>query len=1193
MSRGEIPAGFLADGFHSGFLMADSFVHLHVHTEYSLLDGACRIKDLVGQAARLGMPALAITDHGNLFGAIEFYQACRKAGIKPLIGCEVYMAPGDRMDRTPTANGKDPNHHFLLLARNLTGYRNLLKLVSAAHLESHYFKPRIDRALLARYREGLIGTSACLKSDIATALRQGRERDAGRLIGEYREIFEKDCFFLEVHHHGLEEESRVREAYRGFSRQMGIPLVAANDVHYVRAEDARAHEILLCIQTGAKLTDEKRMRYPCNEFYLKDAAAMRALFADLPEACDQTLAIAEMCDLQLEFGRNNYPAYPPPEGKTREQYLRELCAEGMRRRYGQRAEDPELVQRLEYELGVIERMGFVSYFLITWDFIHYAKTNGIPVGPGRGSAAGSLVAYVLGITELCPIRYKLLFERFLNPERVSPPDVDVDFCQSRREEVIQYVQRKYGERSVAQIVTFGTLGAKMAVRDVARVMGLSFGEASRIADQIPKDPKITIEKALEANPEFRRMFEEDEQAREVIETARKLEGMVRQTGMHAAGVVIAEGDLTDSIPLTRDESGSVLTQFEMEPLTELGMLKMDFLGLKTLTVIQDCFDFIEQSTGKKLRTEDIPQDDRRTFDLLNKAQNIGVFQVESPGMRRTCLSFNIESIDDIIALIALYRPGPMDLIPDYIRRKKGLEKFDYLHPLLEQVSAETYGILIYQEQVMAAAQVLAGYSLGDADLLRRAMGKKKPEEMEKQRARFIQGCADKNQIPRKLAEEIFALLEKFAGYGFNKSHSAAYGLISYHTAYLKANYPVEFMAALLCNELDNTDKIALFVDEAHNMGIKILPPSVNESGLKFTVRDRTIRYGLAAIKNVGSSAAEAIVAGRKEGPYVSMADFCRRVEFRAINRKTIESLVKAGAFDGLGANRATLMAEIEQGLSEASSLARDRESGQAMLLDLGATSSRVREGAPGAAALPEWPMRERLQYEKELLGFYITGHPADEFEQDLRAFRGVSLAEIEEEPDGSVLTVSGLVMSKEVRLSKKDQRPWAVVQIEDRTGRMEILVWSDDYQKIGNDLLEGQPVVVCGPLERRDDDRPRLMPQVVLTLEEALRTQVRDVFVFLPRESCREEVFRRIAEVVVRHRGDRPLCLIVPGPRRGQAILEAGEKFRVACSAELLRELREVMGQPDLVRVRANEITVKPRKRFPSRRGGSPRMARA
>lgn len=1167
--------------------MSAPFVHLHVHTEYSLLDGACRVKDLVGQAAKFGMPALALTDHGNLYGAIEFYQACSKAGIKPIIGCEVYMAPGDRMDRTPNPNGRDPNFHFLLLAKNLAGYRNLLKLVSAAHLESHYFKPRIDKALLAKHREGLIGTSACLKSDIAQAVLQGRMKDAEALVDDYKQILEPGCFYLEVHNHGLDLEAQVREAYRTFSKSSGIPLVAANDVHYVKHEDARAHEILLCIQTGAKLTDEKRMRYPSDEFYLKDGDAMRELFADMPEACENTLAVAEQCDLKLEFGKNNYPAYPAPEGKSREGYLRELCREGMVRRYGDRAEDPELVQRLDFELGVIERMGFVSYFLITWDFIHYAKQNGIPVGPGRGSAAGSLVAYVLGITELCPIRYKLLFERFLNPERISPPDVDVDFCQTRREEVIQYVRKKYGDRSVAQIVTFGTMGAKMAIRDVARVMGLSFGDASRIADQIPKDPKITIGKAMEASQDFKRMYDEDEQAHEVIDTALKLEGMVRQTGMHAAGVVIAEGDLTDSLPLTMDDSGSVLTQFEMEPLTELGMLKMDFLGLKTLTVIQDCFDFIEQSTGKRMSTDDLPLDDPKTYELLNKAQNIGVFQVESPGMRRTCLGFHIQTVDDIIALIALYRPGPMDLIPDYIKRKKGEATFKYLHPLLEKVSGDTYGIMIYQEQVMAAAQVLAGYSLGDADLLRRAMGKKKAEEMEKQKARFVQGCAEVNQIPRKLSEEIFALLEKFAGYGFNKSHSAAYGLISYHTAFLKANYPVEFMAALLCNELDNTDKIALFVDEAKTMGLEILPPSVNESGLKFTVSPGKIRYGLAAIKNVGEGAARAVIEGRKSGPYLSMADFCRRVEFRAINKKTIESLVKSGAFDGLGPNRATLMFEIDASLAAASSLARDRESGQGSLLDMlgdepaPATGSknRVREDVR-----PDWPMKERLQYEKELLGFYVTGHPVDEYEEDLRSFRGNPAGELDEEIHDSVVRLAGLVVSREVRLSKKDGRPWAVVQLEDRTGRVEMMLWSENYQKFGPLLEEESPVIVIGHMDRREEDKAKVIPAQIFSLEDAASSLVRDVYVCLDRDQCRPDIYQSLIELVKRdeNKGDVPLCLIIPGPKGGQAVLEAGSSIRLRPTLALLRALRAIAGNGK-VRLRTKEITLPARRRFPAR----------
>ncbi len=1177
---GNLSIGRTGVGVTISGMAGSNFVHLHVHSEYSLLDGACRVKDLVAAAREFGMPALALSDHGNMFGAVEFYQAARDAGIKPIIGCEAYLAAGDRFDRSA---GKDDSSHFQLLARSEEGYRNLLKMVSTSHLDSFYYKPRIDKKLLAEHSGGLIGTSACLKGEIAQAVLQNRMKDAERSIAEFREIFGPDNFYLEIHNHGLDDQARVRAAYAGLSKKLGVPLVAANDVHYVRREHAKAHDILLCIQTGARLTDEKRMRYPAEEFYLKSAEEMAALFAEFPEALENTLRIAQACDLEIELGKDKYPAYPAPEGKTREAYLRELSETGMTHRYGARAEDPDLRARLDYELGVLEKMGFVSYFLIVWDFIHYAKQNGIPVGPGRGSAAGSLVAYVLGITDLDPVRYGLIFERFLNPERVSPPDIDVDFCQTRRGEVIQYVRKKYGDRSVAQIVTFGTLGAKMAIRDVARVVGLSFGEASRIADLIPKDPKITIGKAMADSPDFKRLYEEDNQAREVIDQALQLEGMVRQTGTHAAGVVIADGDLTDHIPLTKDDHDNIITQYEMEPLGNVGMLKMDFLGLKTLTVIHDCLGFIEQTTGQRLDPLQFPLEDAKTFDLLNQARNIGVFQVESGGMRRTCLDFDIRSIDDIIALIALYRPGPMDLIPDYIKCKKGLEKVTYKHPLLEEISSDTYGFLIYQEQVMKAAQVLAGYSLGEADLLRRAMGKKKASEMQQQRERFIQGCAQFNQIPAPLASDIFDLLEKFAGYGFNKSHSAAYGLISYQTAYLKANYPVEFMAGLLSNELDNTDKIALFVDEAQNMGIKILPPCVNHSDLRFTVAPGTIRYGLAAIKNVGEGASRAVVEGRADAPYESLEDFCRRVEFRAINKKTVEALIKAGAFDAIEPNRATAMARLDTAMAQASSIARDRDSGQAMLLD-------IMDGLPPAAPpltseesqVPDWPTAERLGYEKELLGFYVTGHPVDEFEDELRSFRSHLLGDLEEEPNEAVIRAAGLVVGKDVR-STKDGKPWARVQLEDRTGRIEFIVWSDMYQKHGAELADGVPLVVIGHLDRQQEDRPKLIARQIHTLDEACRLLIRDIYVFLKREQCRPEVFDGLRRISTEHGGEAPLCLVIPGPERGSAIIETGERFRLRASLEVLRALREISGTGQ-VRLRLKDIHIAaPRRRYPPR----------
>jgi DNA polymerase III subunit alpha len=987
-----------------------------------------------------------------------------------------------------------------------------------------------------------------------------------------------------IHNHGLEIEEQIREFYKKLSKQSGVPLVAANDVHYVAKNHARAHEILLCIQTGAKLSDEKRMRYPADEFYLKSPEDMALLFKDVPEALANTVEIAGRCDLKLTFGENKYPAYPAPVGKSREAYLREICEEGMTRCYEEKAQEPELRERLEFELGVLEKMGFTSYFLIVWDFIHYAKKNGIPVGPGRGSAAGSIVAYVMGITDLDPIRYKLLFERFLNPERISPPDIDVDFCQNRRGEVIQYVKDKYGERSVAQIVTYGTFGAKMAIRDVARVMGLSFGEASRIADMIPKDPKITIKTGMEANPDMKKLYDEDEQAREVIDTALTLEGMVRQTGTHAAGVVIGDRDLTEYIPLTRDDHGNVITQYEMDPLGSIGMLKMDFLGLKTLTVIQDALRLIQESTGDVIDVLKLPMEDAKTFQLLNRAQNIGVFQVESPGMRRTCLGFNIESIDDIIALIALYRPGPMDLIPEYIKRKKGEVKFEYEHPLLEQVSSDTYGIMIYQEQVMAAARVLAGYSLGEADLLRRAMGKKKLEEMNKQRAAFIEGCEKVNQIPPKKAGEIFDLLEKFAGYGFNKSHSAAYGLISYQTAYLKANYPVQFMAALLSNELDNTDKIALFVDEAKQMGVKILPPSVNHSELTFSVGPQEIRYGLAAIKNVGEGAARAIVAARQAGgAFESLDDFCQRVEFKSINRKTIESLVRAGAFDEVGKNRAQIFSQIERALSQAASLARDKESGQGMLLMEGPpTAQGQKKLAVKELDLDDWPTRQRLDGEKELLGFYVTGHPVDEYEKDLRAFRNLELGEAGEEAHDTPVRIAGVICSKEVRLTK-DQRPYARVMVEDRTGRIEVTLFNELYQKVGNQLEVGAPMVIAGFIDRSMEDQAKMLAQVITPLEDACETLIREIYVCLERSDCGRGRLDELCALALAHRGAKPLCLQIPGEKGGWAVIEAAEEFAVQSSLIFLQILRQTFG-PNTIRLRAKPMPeMQRRKSYPKK----------
>src|ERR1041385_8139388 len=805
---------------------ADSFVHLHLHTEYSLLDGAVRMKQLMEKAAVLGMPAVAITDHGNLHGAIEFYQAATAAGIKPIIGVEAYIAPGSIKDR-PNSQ-RDAAHHFTLLARNEAGYRNLVRLMSTAHLEGMHYRPRIDKELRAAHSEGLIGMSACLKGEINLAIQGDQLEKARASAATYRDILGAENFFLEMHDHGLEAQRKCNQVLPAIAREFGLGLVAANDVHFLERSHHEAHDVMICIGTGKMVHDEKRMRYT-PELYFKSADEMRALFPDHPEAITNSLAIAERIDLKLEFGVSKYPEYPVPEGKTREAYLRELCYKGLHDRYGERAgTDSELIKRLDYEVDILERTGFVSYFLIVWDFIHFAKQRGIPVGPGRGSAAGSLVAYVLGITDIDPLQFGLIFERFLNPERVSPPDIDVDFCKDRRGEVLEYVRQKYGERRVSQIVNFNKMNAKSAVRDVGRVIGLSYGEADRLARMIPSGPgqqNISLTDSALANPELRRAIETEPATRQLWDHALLLEGRSRNFGVHAAGIVIGDRDLSEYVPLRRDpKEKEVITQYPMGPLNDLGLLKMDFLGLRTLTVLHDAEELIRKRVPD-FSLAQVPLDNPATFALLNRAETIGIFQLEG-GMTGFCKQFDFKSIDDIIALSALYRPGPMDLIPDYIKRKKGLAKIRYEHPLHEEVCADTYGVMIYQEQVMAAASRLAGYSLGQADLLRRAMGKKDKEKMAKERANFIEGWARENKSSGKKSNAIFDLLEKFAGYGFNKSHSAAYGVISYQTAYLKARYPVEFMAGLLSNEINNTDKISTFVGECKRMGIPILPPNV-------------------------------------------------------------------------------------------------------------------------------------------------------------------------------------------------------------------------------------------------------------------------------------------------------------------------------------------------------------------------------
>src|SRR3989442_1264377 len=910
----------------------DSFVHLHLQSECWWIEEGLQGKAERKGAAEHELSAVAITDHGNLFGAIEFYQEAQHAEVKPIIGCEAYVAPGSHKDRP--GSRRDAAYHFTLLARDETGYRNLVKLITAAHLDGFHYAPRIDKELLSAHAAGLIGLSGCLAGEINSAIQANNLEKAKQSAAQYRDILGPENFFMEMHDHGMEEQRLCNRVLPQIARDIGVGLVAANDVHFLRRSDHDAHDVMLCIGTGKMVQDENRMRY-VPELYFKPPAEMHEIFREFPEAITNTLEIGERCLVDLEFGRSKYPEYPVPAGKTREGYLRELCYQGLRERYGERATtDAELLKRLDYELGVLEKTGFVSYLLIVWDFIHFAKERGIPVGPGRGSAAGSMVAYVLGITDIDPLQYGLIFERFLNPDRVSPPDIDVDFCEARRGEVLEYVRQKYGERRVAQIITFGKLKAKSVVRDVGRVMGWSYRDADRIAKMIPNELNITLDSAVEKNPELKRAVATEPATRQLFDYAKVLEGLSRNAGVHAAGVVIADRDLSDYIPLCRDVKGNdVISQYPMGPLNDLGLLKMDFLGLKTLTVIEDTLALIHKREPN-FSPKNIPLDDSAAFALYNRGETIGLFQMESGGMTSLSKQLDVKKLDDIIALIALYRPGPMELIPEYVKAKKGITPIKYLHPLLEDICADTYGVMIYQEQVMAAASKLAGYSLAQADLLRRAMGKKDKEKMAKERRNFIEGCARTNKISEKKANAIFDLLEKFAGYGFNKSHSAAYGVISYQTAYLKAHYPVEFMAGLLSNEINNTEKISVFVGECKRMRISILPPDINKSGLKFmpemweglqrpdsrgTKAAPTlppIRYGLAAIKHFGETAMEAVIRDREQrGEFCSLYDFFTRLDSRLANRKMLESLIKAGAFDFLCRDRAALYSCIDGAVS--------------------------------------------------------------------------------------------------------------------------------------------------------------------------------------------------------------------------------------------------------------------------------------
>ena len=1069
-----------------------NFVHLHVHSDYSLLDGACRIDRLMDRAVALGMPALALTDHGNLFGAIDFYNTAKSKGIKPLVGCELYLVETSRLEKHGRSDDDGKSiFHLGLLAKNLTGYQNLLKLVSDAHLKGFYYKPRTDLDTLAKYAPGLIGFTGCLASLVPQHLLHDREDEARKACARFVDIFGRENYFVEIQDHGIPEQRKIIPGLLKLAEEFNLKVIATNDVHYVNSADSGPHDAMLCIQTGAKIEDEKRMKFSGHEFYLKSRAEMEKLFIEVPESITNTQLVAEMCDLAIPFpkGSERYPKFPLPvevSAKTdRAGYLKDLCIAGLRRRYGLDYERPAahadpalgqtLVDRLDFELSIIGKTGFIDYFLVVWDFIDWARKHDIPVGPGRGSGAGCLVAYVLAITNLDPLRFKLLFERFLNPERVSPPDFDIDFCMRRRGEVIDYVREKYGKDCVANIITYGTLGAKMVIRDISRVHNLAYADADRLAKMIPDELNITLEDALKKSTELRDEVARNPVAKKIFDQARVLEGMVRNTGKHAAGIIITDRPLDEFVPLTLQEE-DVTVQFDMNAVGKLGLLKMDFLGLKTLTVIADAVDNIRRTADPKFDIETISLDDAKTFALLNSGRTTGVFQLESGGMQNLCRQISLSTIDEIVALIALYRPGPMEWIPDYVRGKKDPSTVTYPHKLLEEVCRETYGIMVYQEQVMEAAKIIAGYTLGGADMLRRAMGKKDADAMAKERTKFVEGAKRVNNIEEKTANSIFDILNKFAGYGFNKSHSAAYAILSYQTGFLKANYPVQFMAAMLSSELGNSEKVSHFVAECEAMGLKVLGPDVNESREMFTPVADKIRFGLAGVKGVGELAAQKIIAERDaKGPFASFEDFISRVDGRAINKRVLEHLSKTGAFDFSGALRKKIFDSIDGAMATAANNARDKAAGQHSFMDMLAEPAPAKKSpasttvsrtalpsAPGSADSEDFTSAERLIFEKELLGFYVSGHPMNVYAGITDAVDTYAVDDLLKQGDRVEFRIAGIASNIVKRLSKKDNRPWAMFTLATKNASVALNLFADGYANYGAILAENAPILVLG-----------------------------------------------------------------------------------------------------------------------------------
>lgn len=1148
---------------------ASSFVHLHVHTEFSLLDGAIRINKLLSKARNLGMEAVAITDHGNIFGAVQFFSQAAKAGVKPILGCEVYVAPGRRQDRSPASGGSPNAYHLVLLVMNIEGYKNLCRLVTLSHLEGFYYHPRVDMDLLRDLNGGLIALSACLKGHIPYLINSGRFEESKQKAQELASIFDNDRFYLEVQANMLPEQGKVNVALKELSAQLSIPLVATNDCHYLNRRDAEAHDALLCIQTGKSLDDKKRLKFSTDEFFFKSREEMASSLGgeDYFEALDNTLEISKRCNFEMEFGRYKYPLFKAQGKRSLDELLAEEAQKGLEKRLEQHRatgqtispeKEEEYRNRLKFELDIITKMGFAGYFLIVADFIDYARRSDIPVGPGRGSAAGSLVAYCLKITNIDPIKYGLLFERFLNPHRISMPDIDIDFCMNGRDEVIRYVAEKYGHDNVSQIITFGTMKARAVIRDVGRVLGMPYGEVDRIAKLVPAGPKVSLQQAIEDEPELKRLQEGDKSHRKLLEIARSLEGLARHASTHASGVVISDRPLVEYLPLFKGTNDEVMTQFTMDQIEKLGLIKFDFLGLKTLTVIKHALTLIEKTTGKRIDIEKIPLDDEPTYHLCSEGKTTGVFQLESSGMKELLRRLRPETFEDLIALVALYRPGPLgsNMVEEFIAGKHGKTKIRYILPQLEPIIKETYGVILYQEQVMKIAQVVAKYSLAEADELRKAMGKKKPEVMVKHKERFIEGAVS-DGVDAKTAKKLFALIEKFGGYGFNKSHSAAYAMIAYQTAYLKTHYPVQFMAALLTQDMGNQDKTIKNIAECREMGIQILPPDINESQADFAVVKDGIRFGLGAVKNVGLKAVESLIAERNNGgPFLDLVDFCNRVDGSKVNRRVLESLIQCGAFDFTNVARARLFASLDEVLRFCGT---NQDPNQLNMFALSNSEGSSSNGFLEFPEVEEWDEAEKLRREKESLGFYITGHPLDRFKEEVERFTTCSIQNLTGLADKSTVRVAGVIENLKIKRTKRGEK-MAVFALEDQTGSTEIIMFPDVFNVYSPFLKGDQPLLVTGTAEI-DDNIAKIISQEITPLEKVKLNAIKTVALSIPEEIVSKDLLEEIREIFFRYPGDSSILFKVETGQGKEFLIAAHDRFRVSACDDMIRELEAKTGR--------------------------------